>query len=78
MIRFNLKKLIEDKEFHEDRRVTIMEIAEETGISRNTLSKIINRRGYDTSVGNLEKLCLYFKCGPEQLIRLVPDPRDDQ
>ncbi len=54
MIRFNLKKLIEDKEFHEDRRVTIMEIAEETGISRNTLSKIINQRGYDTSVGNLE------------------------
>lgn len=78
MIRFNLRKLIEDKEFEEDRRITILEIAEETGISRNTLSKIINKRGYDTAISNLEKLCLYFNCGPDEIIRLVPDPRESE
>ena len=47
MIRFKIKERIADKEFSEDRRVTIGEVAEATGIHRMTLSKMINQRGYN-------------------------------
>ena len=48
MIRFHLKELIADKEFAEKRRITIGEIAKDTGINRMTLSKIINHPGHST------------------------------
>jgi putative transcriptional regulator len=37
MLRYKLKERIADKEFAERRRVTIQEIAQATGITRNTL-----------------------------------------
>lgn len=67
MIRYHLKELIADKEFAEKRRITIGEIARETGINRMTLSKIINHPGHSTVTDNLDKLCDYFDCEIEQL-----------
>ncbi|MGM0695088.1 MAG: helix-turn-helix domain-containing protein, partial [Pseudomonadota bacterium] len=45
MIRFKIKELIAKKEFAEDRRITIGEVAKAAGIHRMTLSKMINQRG---------------------------------
>ncbi|MCP4284693.1 MAG: helix-turn-helix transcriptional regulator [Gammaproteobacteria bacterium] len=62
MIRFRLKELIAEKEFSDGRRVTLDEIANETGISRNTLSRIANNRGYNTTTDVIDRLCLFFDC----------------
>jgi putative transcriptional regulator len=73
MIRFHLKELIADKEFAEKRRITIGEIAKETGINRMTLSKIINHPGHSTVTDNVDKLCNYFNCRVEQLISHIKE-----
>lgn len=62
MIRFRLKELIADKAFKENRRVTLNEVSEITGVSRNTLSRISNEVGYSTSTDVLGALCEYFDC----------------
>ena len=71
MIRFRLKELIADREFHADKRITFEEIASEAGIHRTTLSKIANQRGYNTTTDNLDKLCDYFDCPIEKLVEHV-------
>lgn len=73
MIRFKIKELIAKKEFSEDRRVTIGEVASAAGIHRMTLSKMINQRSYNTSTENLNRLCAYFGCRVEELVEYVPE-----
>ena len=73
MIRFRLKELIADKEFREDRRVTLDEIAREAGVHRTTLSKISNQRGHKTSTEVLDRLCSYFQVPLEELAQHIDD-----
>ncbi|PKM31595.1 MAG: transcriptional regulator [Gammaproteobacteria bacterium HGW-Gammaproteobacteria-11] len=73
MLRFHLKELIAEKEFQENRRITLIEIADETGINRMTLSKIINHRGYSTVTDTIDRLCAYFDCKVEKLVTYIPD-----
>jgi len=47
--------------------VTLDEVARATGIHRTTLSKIANRKGYNCTTDNLDKLCAYFGCRIEEL-----------
>lgn len=72
-MRFKIKELLERKEFKENRRITINEVAESTGINRMTLSKVINHRGYSTVTDNLDKLCAYFECKIEDLVEYVSE-----
>lgn len=74
MLRFKLKERIADKEFSERRRITIQEIAETTGITRNTLSKMLNQHGTSVRSENLDRLCSYFGCRIEELVEYVEDP----
>lgn len=75
MIKYNLKALIADKEFEENRKITYDDISKETGISKVTLSKIAKRRGYDTAVSNVEKLCLFFNCDITDLITIITEDK---
>ena len=72
MLRFKLKERIADKEFRESRRVTLLEVAEATGIGRITLSRMLNR-GSTVRSDTLDKLCAYFDCSIDQLVEYVPD-----
>ncbi|WP_370634387.1 helix-turn-helix domain-containing protein [Methylophilus sp. Leaf408] len=73
MIRFLLNELLSDKQFKEGRRITLIEVAESTGINRMTLSKMINHKGYSTVTDNLDKLCIYFDCRIEDLVEHIPE-----
>jgi len=75
MIRFRLKELIADKEFRERRVITMVEIANATGINRMTLSKIANHAGYSTVTDNLDRLCGYFECPIEALAEHIPEKK---
>jgi DNA-binding Xre family transcriptional regulator len=68
-----LKELIADREFREGRRITFEEVARVTGIHRTTLSKIANKKGYNTTTDNLDRLCRFFGCRVEQLVEYVSD-----
>lgn len=70
MIRFKLKERIADKEFREDRRITLLEVAEATGIGRITLSRML-KPGAVVRTDTLDRLCLYFACDIEELIEYV-------
>jgi putative transcriptional regulator len=75
MIRFRVMELLANKQFEEDRVITITEMAAATEISRVTLSKIVNQRGYVTGTDNLDRLCRYFGCAISDLIEYIPDPK---
>ena len=73
MFRYRLKELIADRQFHEGRVITLLEIAAATGIHRMTLSRLANRRDYNPTADILDKLCTYFQCRIEQLVEHLPD-----
>ena len=73
MIRYHLQSLVAQKQFREGRRITLLANARETGISRVTLSKMVNVRGYPTLTDHLDKLCRYFGCTLNQLAEYIPD-----
>jgi len=72
MIRFRIQELLADLRFREGRRVTLTELSEATGISRVTLSKMVNQRGYNTQTDHLDRLCRYFECPLSDLAEYVP------
>lgn len=75
MIRIKLRQLIDDKAFSERRRITVNEVAEATGISRPTLTRILNVPGYNTNTETIDALCRYLGCTPCDLLELVPSEK---
>jgi len=73
VIRYRVQELLADKQFREGRVVTITELAAATGISRITLSKMINQRGYIAGADKLDSLCRYFGCSLDKVAEYVPD-----
>jgi len=69
MVVYKFSRLLEERQRKENKRITLVEVSEKTGISRNTLSKIADPRGgYTTNTEILEKLCQYFECKIQDLI----------
>lgn len=73
MIRVLLKQMLDEKSFRERRRITLNELSEETGISRVTLTRIVNVQGYNTNTDTIDALCRYFGCTPCELLVYVTD-----
>lgn len=73
MIRIKLKQLLDEKAFAERRRITLNDVAEETGISRPTLTRIANVPGYNTNTDTVDALCKYFGCTPGDLLQFVKE-----
>lgn len=73
MIRIFLIKLLDEKSFHEKRRITLSEVSEKTGISRATLTRIANVPGNVTNTDTINALCRYFDCQPGELLAYVED-----
>ena len=73
VLRFKLKEMLAEKSFQEGRRITMVEVAEKTGISRITLSKMANQKGYSTVTDNLDKLCAYFGCALGEIAEYIPE-----
>jgi putative transcriptional regulator len=76
MIRVLFVKLLDDKRFNENRKITINEVAEETGIGRATLTRIANQQGYAVGTNIIDKLCDYFDCDVSDILQRVPDNND--
>lgn len=72
MIRVLFIKLLDDKRFAESRKITIDEVAEETGIGRATLTRIANKKGHPVGTKVIDKLCEYFDCDVSDILQRVP------
>jgi len=75
MIRYRIQELLADRQFREGQRTTLTELAVATGISRVTLSKMVNQRGYGTLTDHLDRLCRYFQCPLSDLAEYVSDEK---
>ncbi|WP_083232882.1 helix-turn-helix domain-containing protein [Endozoicomonas atrinae] len=73
MIRFLVRKALDDKSFSENRRITLSELCSETGISKGTLNRILNEQGCNVGVHCINELCRYFNCQPGDLLTYVED-----
>jgi len=73
MIYIQIKEVMKAKAQAWGRKITLSELAKSTGISRMTLSRMINNQGYSTVTDHLDKLCTYFECELHELIQYVPD-----
>ena len=60
MIKIDLERLIKELEGKANRKVTLSEVAEKSGVHRSILSRIINRPQENTSTEHIEKLAQYL------------------
>lgn len=73
MTRLRLIELLADASFHRGRRVELMEVAQATGIHRTTLSRMINVRGYNATLSNVDALCKFLGCSVGDVATYIPD-----
>ena len=73
MIHLQIKELIAEKTAQWGRRITLLEVSNATGISRMTLNRMMRQQGYNTVTDHLDKLCNYFQCDLNELVRYTPD-----
>lgn len=73
MIRIKLRQLLDEKAFRERTRITLNEVADATGVSRPTLTRIVNNPGYNTNTDTVNALCKYLQCTPGELLQYVED-----
>lgn len=66
MIRCNLSVLLAEQ------NLKITKVSNDTGISRTTLTALANNYGQGIQFDTINKLCMYLKVGPEQLIAFAP------
>jgi len=76
MIRFKLAEVMEKSRFAGGQRTSLTELANATGLSRATLSKILNQKGYGTGTDTIDRLCQFFGCRVEDLMEHLPDAND--
>lgn len=74
MIRFRIKELLAEKEFREQRKITLGEVSEKTGVNRTSLSKMQSpTMRHSTTTNAIDSLCKYFRCQVGDLMVYVDD-----
>lgn len=54
---------------------TVSEIAPKIGIHENVLYRMINGESQGITFKNLYKLCKYFKCTPDKILRIKKEAK---
>ncbi|MFM9834484.1 MAG: helix-turn-helix domain-containing protein [Methylophilaceae bacterium] len=73
MIQLQISELIKAKKVEWNRKITINEVAETTGISRMTLFRMMKNTSHNTVTDHLDSLCTFFDCELHELVRYVPN-----
>ncbi len=67
--------LLAEKRVKERRNISLQEVAEKTGVTRQALYKWENNRVNRFDVPVINALCQYFGIEPGQLFQYVPDEK---
>lgn len=78
MIYIQIKEVMIAKKQAWGRKITLNELSEATGISRMTLSRMINNQGHSTVTSHIDRLCAFFGCELNELVKYVPDHHAQQ
>ena len=73
MIRIKLIQMLDDLSFKEGRKISLTELSEKTGLSRPTITRIINTRGYNLGLDGVDALCKFFRCTPGELLEFIDE-----
>lgn len=69
MIKSNVKVLMAQE------NLSIIDLAEKIGITRQALSKLVNNQLKEFDGEVLDKLCKYFKCDVGDILKFVPEEK---
>ncbi len=73
MIQCRLRELIAVKGRRERRTITYDDILAQTGVNKNTLTRLANDRSSMVGISVMGRLCDYFNCQPGDLFIFVPN-----
>lgn len=76
-VKIDFEKMMLRKMNERGRLMTLDEMAEEAGVSRQSMSSWKRGELEMFRVSTLEKLCKYFKCQVGDLMYTVPDYREE-
>ena len=74
MVVYNIKELLKLKSNNESKKLSYKDIENVTGINRVQLSRLNSKPNYPITAYHLEKLCRYFNCTPNDLIKIYDEP----
>ncbi len=74
MIQCRLRELIGAKARQERRRITYDDVRGQTGVNKNTLTRLANDRAGMVGISVIDRLCAYFDCQPGDLFIYVEQP----
>jgi len=74
MLYVKLREAMEAYRQRTGERLTYDIIADRTGIAVTTLQSLAARRGYNTRLSTIERLCRVLECQPGDLLVLQDDP----
>jgi DNA-binding Xre family transcriptional regulator len=75
MLYVKLREAMENYRQRTGVRLTYDIIAERTGIAVTTLQSLATRRGYNTRLSTIERLCRLLECEPSDLLELREGPK---
>ena len=78
MIQCRLRELMAAKGRAERRKITYDDIWTQTGVSRNSLTKLANDRSAMVGLSVIDRLCAYFHCQPGDLFVYTENDESDQ
>ena len=73
MIQGRLRELMAVKGQRERRKITYDDILTQTGVSKNTLTRLANDRAAMVGISVIDRLCDYFDCQPGDLFVYIRD-----
>lgn len=76
VIKSNLGVLLAQCQLKTGAKVSYDQIRQVTGISSNTLSRLVNNKVTRVDFATLSALCKYFDCTPGDLLVYIPDPKE--
>ena len=74
MIQCRLRELIGAKARQERRRIIYDDILAQTGVNKNTLTRLANDRADMVGISVIDRLCAYFQCQPGDLFIYIEEP----
>jgi len=78
MIKVKLREAMENFRRQTGVRLTYDSLAEQTGISVDTLQSLATRTSYNTRLTTVEKLCRVLDCLPGDILELTIEPEGSE
>lgn len=74
-VRNRLPILLAEKKFNENKKISLREVASESGVSLSVITSYMNGSVTRFDGDTIAKLCTYLNCGIEDLLVIVEDAR---